>query len=170
MDLIFWGLTFGNTTCKCLIKPSKESIKGIHLRIRECITANKTMKQDKLIAMLIPKISGWGNFYRHVVSKRTFSILDEKLFRHLWRWAKRRHPNKNTVWIKQHYFISKGNQNWVFATTGNKRHIELPRFDAIKIKRHRKIVSLSNPYNRKWDNYFAERLKNRMFKPVLSVV
>jgi len=95
--------------------------------------------------------------------------LDVKLFRLLWKWAKRRHPNKNTLWIKQYYFESKGKQNWVFATTGNRKHIELPRFDAIQILRHRKIVSLSNPYNRKWDNYFAERMKNRMVKLKLSV-
>jgi hypothetical protein len=144
-------------------------VKGIYSAIRECITGNKTVKQDKLIAMITPKIRGWGNFYRHVVSKRTFSILDEKLFRLLWKWAKRRHPNKSSYWIKQHYFISKENQNWVFATTGNRKHVELPRFDAIKIVRHRKIISISNPYNRKWDNYFAERVRDRLVKPKLSI-
>ncbi|MDO9341500.1 MAG: hypothetical protein Q7T72_13365, partial [Bacteroidales bacterium] len=64
---------------------------------------------------------------------------------------------------------SKGKQNWVFATTGNRKQIELPRFDAIKIIRHRKIICLSNPYNRKWDNYFAERVRNRLVKLKISV-
>jgi RNA-directed DNA polymerase len=156
----FLGFNIRKYHGKCLIKPSKESIRDIYSGIRECIVSNKTITQDKLIAMITPKIRGWGNFYRHVVAKRTFSKLDEKLFRILWKWTKRRHPNKNTLWIKQHYFISKGNQNWVFATTGNRKHLELPRLDAIKIVRHRKVVSLSNPYNRKWDYYFAERLWN----------
>ncbi|MDO9580636.1 MAG: group II intron maturase-specific domain-containing protein, partial [Bacteroidales bacterium] len=154
---------------KCLIKPSKESIKGIHAKIRECITSNKTVTQERLIAMITPKIRGWANFYRHVVSKRTCSLLDEKLFRLLWRWAKRRHPNKSSQWIKKHYFISKGNQNWVFATTGNRKQVELTRFDATKIVRHRKIISISNPYNRMWDNYFAERERNRLVKLKISV-
>jgi len=165
----FLGFNIRKYQGKCLIKPDKESVKGIYSRIRECITSNKTVKQEKLIAMITPKIKGWANFYRHIVSKRTYSLLDEKLFRLLWRWAKRRHPNKGSHWIKLHYFISKGNQNWVFATTGNRKHIELPRFDATKIVRHRKIISLSNPYNRKWDNYFAERERNRLVKLKISV-
>lgn len=165
----FLGFNIRKYHGKCLIKPSKESIKGIHAKIRECITSNKTVKQDRLIAMITPKIRGWANFYRHVVSKRTYSLLDEKLFRLLWRWAKRRHPNKSSQWIKKHYFISKGNQNWVFATTGNRKLIELTRFDATKIVRHRKIISLSNPYNRMWDNYFAERVRNRLVKLKISV-
>jgi RNA-directed DNA polymerase len=165
----FLGFNIRKYHGKCLVKPSKESVNGIYCGIRECITGNKTVTQDKLIAMITPKIIGWGNFYRHVVSKRTFSILDEKLFRLLWKWARRGHPNKRTLWIKQHYFISKGKQNWVFATTGNRKQIELPRFDAIKIVRHRKIISLSNPYNRKWDNYFAERERNRLVKLKIPV-
>jgi len=165
----FLGFNIRKYHGKCLIKPCKESVKGIYCGIRECITGNKTVTQDKLIAMITPKIIGWANFYRHVVSKRTFSILDEKLFRLLWKWAKRRHPNKRTLWIKQHYFTSKGNQNWVFATTGNRKQIELPRFDAIKIVRHRKIISISNPYNRKWDNYFAVRGRNRLANLKTSV-
>jgi hypothetical protein len=60
---------------------------------------------------------------------------------HEWKWAKRKHPNKCSYWIKNQYFISKGKQNWAFEATGNKKHIVLPQFDATKIVRHTKIIT-----------------------------
>jgi RNA-directed DNA polymerase len=160
----FLGFNIRKYNGKCLIKPSNKSAKGIYHSIRECITNNKAVTQATLILLLSPKINGWANFFRHVVSKRTFSALDSKLFLLLWKWAKLKHPNKGSRWIKNQYFVSKGNQNWTFATTGNKKQIVLPRFDATKIVRHIKIISHSNPFDVKWDNYFVERDRKRLVK------
>jgi RNA-directed DNA polymerase len=160
----FLGFNIRKYNGKCLIKPSKKSVIGIYQSIRESITNNKAVTQETLICLLSPKIIGWANFFRHVVSKRTFAVLDGKLFLLLWKWAKRKHPNKSSYWIKNHYFVSKGNQNWAFASTGNKKQIVLPRFDATKIVRHTKIINHSNPFNSKWDNYFAERGRKRLVK------
>jgi RNA-directed DNA polymerase len=153
----FLGFNIRKYNGKSLIKPSNKSVKGIYQSIRESITNNKAVTQETLILLLSSKISGWANFFRHVVSKRTFSVLDSKLFLLLWKWAKRKHPNKGSHWIKNHYFVSKGNQNWAFGTSGCKKQIVLPRFDATKIVRHTKIISHSNPFDLKWENYFVER-------------
>jgi hypothetical protein len=48
-----------------------------------------------LIDQLNPKIRGWRNYHRHVVSKRTFGRVDHNIFSSLWKWARRRHPNKS---------------------------------------------------------------------------
>lgn len=160
----FLGFNIRKYNGKCLIKPAKKSAKGIYQSIRECITNNKAVTQEMLILLLSPKIKGWANFFRHVVSKRTFSVLDNKLFLLLWKWAKRKHPNKCSHWIKCHYFVSKGNQNWTFAIAGNKKQIVLPRFDATKIVRHTKIISLANPFDSRWDNYFVDRDRKRHVK------
>lgn len=114
--------------------------------------------------MIIPKIRGWANFFRHSAAKQTFSLLDNKVFKLLWKWAKRRHPNKGTQWIKAKYFKTKGNRLWVFSATDNKQICELPLFDATKIIRHTKIKSLSNPYDKEWEGYFRERAKGRLVK------
>lgn len=111
--------------------------------------------------MIKPKITGWANFFRHAASKRTFALLDDKMFKLLWKWAKRRHPNKGLHWIKSRYFKKVGNRHWVFMTSDKKRQIELPRFDATKIIRHAKIKVLANPYDKDWQEYFEERMKRQ---------
>jgi len=120
--------------------------------------------QKMLIQLIKPKIRGWANFFRHAASKRTFALLDDKMFKLLWKWAKRRHPNKSLHWVKAHYFKKVGNRNWVFMTSDNKPLTELPRFDATKIIRHNKIKSHSNPYDKNWNGYFEERARKRLDK------
>lgn len=35
----------------------------------------------------------------------------------LWKWCKRRHPNKGNKWGKSRYFKNHGNRNWIFGDT-----------------------------------------------------
>jgi RNA-directed DNA polymerase len=41
----------------------------------------------------------------------------------LWRWAKRRHPNKGRRWIKEKYFHAIGTRMWVFSGTIEEFHV-----------------------------------------------
>ncbi|WP_420804294.1 group II intron maturase-specific domain-containing protein [Yersinia ruckeri] len=41
--------------------------------------------------------------------------LDAQIWRLLWTWTMRRHPNKGASWVRQKYFHAEGDQNWVFA-------------------------------------------------------
>lgn len=160
----FLGFNIRKYNGKCLTKPKKDSVKSIYSSISECVTNHKTVTQEQLIRMITPKIRGWANFFRHSAAKHTFSLLDNKVFKLLWIWAKRRHPNKGSHWIKAKYFKNKGNQHWVFSTTGNKRSWVLPLFDATKIIRHTKIKCHSNPYDKDWEGYFKERAKGKLAK------
>jgi len=56
----------------------------------------------------------WANYHRHVVSKRTFVRVDHEMFSSLWRWARRRHPNKNAGWRKQKHFALHRGRDWPF--------------------------------------------------------
>jgi len=150
--------------CPSQTKPKKDSVKSIFTSISECVNNHKAVSQKELIRMITPKIRGWANFFRHSAAKQTFSRLDNKVFKLLWKWAKRRHPNKGNHWIKAKYFKNKGNRCWVFSTTDKIRTCELPLFDATKIIRHTKIKSLSNPYDKVWEGYFKERAKGRLAK------
>ncbi|MCK4652633.1 MAG: hypothetical protein KAT13_06080 [Methanosarcinales archaeon] len=58
------------------------------------IKDGKAWKQENLITALNPIVIGWSNYHRSVVSKEVFSNLDNRMWNMLWRWAKRRHPNK----------------------------------------------------------------------------
>ncbi|WP_211942498.1 group II intron maturase-specific domain-containing protein [Cylindrospermopsis raciborskii] len=54
--------------------------------------------------------------------KKTAGIdISHRVWQYLWRWAKRRHPQKSKKWIKDRYFKSiKGNQ-WRFVCEKERR-------------------------------------------------
>lgn len=160
----FLGFNIRKYGGKCLTMPNTGSVKSIYAKLRDCVNNHKAMTQEQLIRMLAPKIYGWANFFRHSAAKQTFSSLDNKMFKLLWKWAKRRHPKKGHHWIKEKYFKNIGDQHWVFSSTDKKSTRALPLFDATRIKRHTKIKKYSNPYDKDWVEYFNKRAKSRINK------
>jgi RNA-directed DNA polymerase len=160
----FLGFNIRKYKGKCLTKPKKESVKSIYTSIRGYVKGNQSITQKELILGISPNIIGWANFYRHSASKRTFALLDAKVFSLLWKWAKRRHPNKGYHWIKARYLKQLGNRHWIFMSPDKKRPVILPRFDATKIIRHNKIINHSNPFDKHWDGYFEQREKEKLVK------
>src|SRR6266700_216606 len=65
---------------KLLITPSKKNIHTFLEGIRKVIKANKQATAGNLIAQLNPKIRGWANYHRHVVSKETYAKVDHAIF------------------------------------------------------------------------------------------
>lgn len=151
---------YGN---KLLIKPSRKSIKSLLDKVRIIVKENKSVEQAVLIRQLNSIIRGWANYHHHVVSSYAFNFVDNQIWRLLWKWAKRRHPNKNAAWIKRRYFHRIGNNNWVFAQgiSGPKLFMGVKLFSAasVAIKRHIKIRSEANPYDSDWADYFTQRRK-----------
>lgn len=147
---------------KLLIKPAKKNIHRFLESIREIIRTHKQTPAGRLIATLNPRIRGWANFYRHVVSKKVFSYVDSQIFQALWRWALRRHPNKNRHWIKDKYFKTNGLRNWIFSgmitgAQGQPYPVWLFSADQMPIVRHRKVLNRANPYDPTWAEYFERR-------------
>src|SRR3984957_7073544 len=61
---------------KLLIKPSKKNVGTFLDAIRRVIKDAHGVSAADLIDQLNPKIRGWANYHRHVVSKRTFGRVD----------------------------------------------------------------------------------------------
>ena len=143
---------------KLLIKPSKASVKSIMAKLKDALSNNLATKTLSLIRVLNPILRGWCNYHRHIVSKAIFNSLDSYIFRLLWKWAVRRHPNKNRHWVKNKYFKSVEFRNWVFAVNDEKgKLVKLVSASKTKIVRHVKVKSDANPYLREWDDYFKQR-------------
>jgi len=166
----FLGQNVRKYNGKILIKPSKKNINSFLDKLRKIIAKNKTAKQENLIGILNPVIRGWANFHRHVVAKETFKTVDSLIWKRLWRWCKRRHPNKGTRWIKNKYFKCIDTRNWVFAAnTADKRTLKLYDAFSTKIQRHVKVKAEANPFDPKWETYFEERYYLKIKKhPMLS--
>jgi RNA-directed DNA polymerase len=104
--------------------------------------------------MLVPIIRGWANYHRSVVARETFERVDSEIWRSLWQWAKRRHPEKSPVWIKEKYFKTTGHRHWVFATEDSEKLSPIGKPPVISlfcasdtpIIRHIKIRGEANPF------------------------
>ena len=121
------------------------------------------MKQENLVKMLNSVIRGWVNYHQNQVAKETFSKVDNVIWKQLWQWACRRHPNKSAAWVKSKYFIREGLRNWVFGTAvendkGEKETVKLVIASDTPIKRHVKIKGAANPYDPDFEMYFENRL------------
>jgi RNA-directed DNA polymerase len=162
----FLGQTIRKYRGKLLIKPSNTSLKRFLANIRGVIKANKQTKAGDLVAYLNPKIRGWVNYHRHIVSSKTFSKVDRHIFQALWRWARRRHPRKSARWIRRKYFGVHGNRTWTFqgefTAHGERRVARLFYATDVRIKRHIKVRGDANPYDPEWEPYFERRLNAKM--------
>ena len=76
---------------KTLIKPSKKSTLKHYHKLAEIIRTNQNTPKKALITKLNPIIRGWCNYYSHVVSKETFSKLDNLVHLRLMRMLHRKH-------------------------------------------------------------------------------
>lgn len=150
---------------KILTKPAKKNVQNFLKGIREIILNHPSYKQEQLIGILNPKIRGWSNYHRHIVSKETFSYVDFQIYKALWRWCRRRHSKKGKWWVSTRYFHRIGTRNWVFAAKNqNSEMVHLIRAADTKIIRHTKIRQGANPYDSEWQTYFEEREGDRMFE------
>ena len=158
----FLGFNVRKYAGKLLIKPSKAAVKRLLGDIRELIKSLATGKTAELIRQLNIKLSGWAHYYRHSVAKRTFNYVDAQVFRALWAWTKRRHPNKSAQWRKDRYFRRLGLRSWVFLArvrdgVGQVSCLELFSAASLPIVRHVKIQANATLYDPTYGDYFANR-------------
>ena len=159
----FLGWSFRKYDGTLLIKPSKESVKKITDKIRGIIQKAAAWTQEQLVKALNPVIIGWANYHRHIVAKEVFQKLDSIIWNMLWKWAKRRHPQKGHKWISRRYWYTEGTRNWVFKAATAK----LVLFADTKIRRHAMVKLEKNPFLDR--NYFLDRLdKVRKYTPCIQ--
>lgn len=162
----FLGFNIRKYNGKLLIKPSRKSRKKISEKLHEIIFSNKTATQSQLIERLNPVITGWGNYFKHVVSKEVFASIDHVLILQLKRWAVRRHTKKSHKWVMDKYFHTEKTRKWVFTETveenGSRKTFTLRKLADIPITRHLKIKMDANPFDANWYEYFEKRQSARL--------
>ncbi|MCL1916879.1 MAG: group II intron reverse transcriptase/maturase [Peptococcaceae bacterium] len=148
---------------KLLIKPAKKKTIAFTNEIRDAIKSKKTAKQESLIRILNPKIIGWAHHHRRVCAKKTYSWVDHQIWNCLWKWAKRRHPDKGKKWIAGKYFHRIGDNNWVFSVRNNPegQYQTLHLAASTKIRRHVMVKSALNPFDKNWWGYLENRKKRK---------
>ena len=158
----FLGFNLRHYNDKLLIKPQKEMVLAFCKKIGKTLSEMKTSTQQDVIKKLNPLLRGFANYYRGVVSKETFSYIHSRLWKYLWRWAKRRHPNKPKRWIKDKYFHSYKGKKWTFMCNGESRKgkekfYALYDISSTPIVRHVKVKGNASPDNPELREYWNNR-------------
>jgi len=165
----FLGWNFRKYDDRLFIKPSMKNVKAFLRKVRQIIKGAKQAKQENLIRKLNPVIRGWANYHRQVVAKETFSRVDMEIWKVLWRWSCRRHPNKSKSWIRNRYFLKENGRNWLFGCSvkngnGAETVVKLLYASDTPIRQplHIKIKGEANPFDPKWETYFVKRVGSNM--------
>lgn len=140
-----------------LTQPQKAKMLGHYRAITTYLHQHKQSPAVQVIHDLNPKMRGWGNYYRHCAAKRAFRKLDHMVWHALWRWAKRRHPNKSAQWVNRRYFRTVGPRQGVFAQA----KAQILWYQDIPITRYPKVRGKSSPMNPALRGYWAQRAQWR---------
>jgi RNA-directed DNA polymerase len=142
---------------KTLIQPAKANVTDHLTELGRIMGEAKAWSQVALIQKLNPKIRGWANYYRSVVSKATFSRLDYLLWAKLRHWANRRHPKKVAGWVFNRYWTHH-DARWVFATPATRQgQTVLTSHSEVSIRRHIKVAGNRSPYDGDWVYWSARQ-------------
>jgi RNA-directed DNA polymerase len=108
--------------------PSKKALASIIGKIRRLTRRAHHRTLADLLTRLNPVLRGWCNYFRHGVSKRTFSYVDYFVFWRIFGWLRQRHPRLN-----KHTLVRRYLPDWQISDDG----IELFRPASIAIVRYR---------------------------------
>ena len=136
-----------------LTQPQKTKMLGHYRAITTYLHQHKQSPAVPVIHDLNPKMRGWGNYYRHCAATRAFRKLDHMVWHALWRWAKRRHPNKSAQWVSQRYFRTVGHRQGVFAQA----KAPILWYQDIPITRYPKVRGKSSPMTPALKAYWTQR-------------
>ncbi len=130
----------------------------------------KTKSPEQVARKIEPLLRGFANYYRGVCSKQTFSYIGYRVWWYLWRWARRRHPNKAKKWVKGKYFrtnitYEKGKKkvkDWIFVyektdRKGQRETNDLYNITSVPIIRHIKVAGTNSPYDLELEEYWQKR-------------
>ena len=122
---------------KLLIKPGKAAVRRVKRTLAAQMRRLRGHNASAVLAAICPIKRGWASFYRSVVSKKTFSTLDDYLWKLTYKWACRSHPGKPRHWVTKRYFgrfSPSRHSNWVFGDAASGAY--LPKLAWTPIIRH----------------------------------
>jgi RNA-directed DNA polymerase len=143
---------------KLLIKPSKAAVRRVKRKLAEQMRRLRGHNASAVLAAICPITRGWASYYRSVVSKKTFTSVDDYLWKLTYKWACRSHPGKPKSWIIRRYFgqfnPSRHNK-WVFGDAASGAY--LPPLAWTPIIRHRKVTGAASPDDPALTAYWNQR-------------
>lgn len=145
---------------KCIIKPSKESIKEAKAKITEVFNYMKGHNVGELISVLNPVIDGIAEYWKPLCSNEAFKSIDHHIWNRTMIFLKHLHSNKSKGWIISKYFPkpaknAKHKDQWIL--TDPKSGIQLHKMRWTNIERHIMVKGNYSPLDKSKSAYFRKR-------------
>ena len=145
---------------KCIIKPSKDSIKKAKAKIKDIFEFAKGQNVEYLIDKLNPVIDGIAEFWKPMVSSKAFSSIDNYIWKKTWKFLKHLHPNKSSGWIVNKYFPKREKNDehqdkWILTDPNTGK--QLNKMSWTNIERHTMIKHNYSPLDKSKSDYFYKR-------------
>ena len=99
-------------------KPSRKAIQAVKDKVKaKTYRSTRHRDLDELITSLNRSLTGWASYFRHGVSKATFSAIDSFTWGRLMRWIRAKYAGKHRLGMKElrRRFCD---QRWRFACNG----------------------------------------------------
>ncbi len=157
----FLSFFIGKYKGKCLIKPQKEKVLAFLAELRLWLNNHKQAAAENVIRHFNKILPGWSNHYSHVVSKQALSYVSHQIWKMLWKWCLRRHPNKGKRWVAKKYFGHQGTGHWKFQANDGKKTIYLFDVSSVKIERHIMVKGAASPDDPALRDYWQARVTMR---------
>jgi len=147
---------------KVLTKPSRDALTKIRRRNAQQLRILRSADPAEVIRILNPIIRGQANYYRPGASKKSYQALDDHLWQHLYKWARRRHPRKPRRWVTTRYFGAfhpTRRDRWIFGDRNSGAYLH--HYAWTTIVRHVPVPGRHTPDDPALAQYWADRRRKR---------
>jgi RNA-directed DNA polymerase len=83
--------------------PSKKALPSVMARVRTLTRRANNRTLSDLLHRLNPVLRGWATYFRHGVSKQTFSYLGQFAWQRVVGWLRKRHPGISWARLRRHF-------------------------------------------------------------------
>ena len=83
--------------------PSKKALLSVMARVRTLTRRANNRTLSDLLHRLNPVLRGWATYFRHGVSKQTFSYLGQFAWQRVVRWLRKRHPGLSWARLRRRF-------------------------------------------------------------------
>jgi RNA-directed DNA polymerase len=114
-------------------RPSKKAIQSVKDKVSaKTYRSTRHQNLDDVLRGINQALAGWANYFRHDVSKATFSAIDSHAWNRLMRWIRAKYRGKSRLSIKEmrRRFCGPG---WRFAYNG----VVFTGASSVKVTRYR---------------------------------
>jgi RNA-directed DNA polymerase len=87
--------------------PSKKALASIKAKVKTITRQGTNHPLSTLLRRLNPVLRGWTNYFRHGVSKATFSYLHQFTWERVVGWLRRKHRRANWKWLRRRYLANR---------------------------------------------------------------